>query len=155
MDKRAKERVLIAKDALAWIEAGALIPAAGVYVLPEMSPSEEEVKDSNKQLRDVKLGKCDVCAKGCLFLAKAVRYDNVLASQWCKTAEACWPGGVLEEHFDCDQLALIEYTFEGWDYDEQPLNEKANAFYYKYPDTKKRLVAILKNLIKHDGTFQL
>jgi hypothetical protein len=75
--RKAKERIAIAKDALEWVEAGALIPTKGTYVKPT---NKVDVADSDKQLRDVNLGKCEVCSLGALFLAKAVRYNNVLAN---------------------------------------------------------------------------
>src|SRR5580698_2435046 len=118
MDKRAKERVAIAKDALAWIEAGALIPRQGVYVQPiDANISQKLLADldlDNKQLRDVVLGKCETCAMGALFIAKAVRYNNVLASQWNDASIESDYGGAMTEHFDVEELRLIEALFEMW-----------------------------------------
>jgi hypothetical protein len=154
MDKRAKERIAIAKDALLWIKAEALQPRCGVYV----HPLDERVIDNlyedpsleEKQLRDVKLGKCEVCAKGALFLAKAVRYNDVFAVEWHEVDTACEEGGVMLDHFDQHQLELIEAVFEGW---EVSAAKEGFDFYLKYPNPKKRLIAILKNIIKNDGTF--
>ena len=142
MDQKATKRVNIAKDALAWIEAGALTPYCGVYLDPTRYPTNEEI-DSGIQLRDIVLGPCKVCAKGALFIAKAVRYNNVKVDQW---REASYYDGPLTEHFDREQLRLIETCFEGWDIDY--IDWKNN-----YPDPKDRLVAILQNIIDNDGTF--
>lgn len=149
MDKKAKERVAIAKDALAWIKAGALIPETGVYLQPEITPSREDADTFyNKQLRDIVLGNCKVCAKGAIFLAKAVRYNNVLVCQWMK-ADECDDNAPLREHFSWEQLDDIEAAFEGWS--DQKSNPK--SYISKYPNDKDRLIAILNNIIKNKGTF--
>src|SRR5690242_5274654 len=73
---KAEERVAIAKDALAWIKAGALKPRTGAYVWPSRRIEEH---DNGKQLRDVVLGECRTCALGAMFIAKAVRFDECVA----------------------------------------------------------------------------
>src|SRR5271154_2955962 len=155
MDQKAQERIAIAKDALKWIRAGVLEPSEGVYVRPQHQPTAEQ---SDLQLRDVVLGHCRVCAKGAIFLAKAVRYDNVLAKDWSggnsQTTDS------LQEHFDLDQLTLIECAFEGWVRTAEDVlggdaGQKVKSFFRANPDEKKRLVAILKNIIKNQGTFVL
>lgn len=146
MDQKAKERIAIAKDALAWIKAGALTPIKGSYIIAEKKVLYE---DRGKQLRDIVLGPCKVCARGCLFIAKAVRYDNVLASQ---LQQAAYNDGPLSEHFDADQLNLIEYVYEGWD--TQFIYSDDINWMTKYPSNTIRLIAILKNIIKNKGTFK-
>jgi hypothetical protein len=145
MDTRAKQRVAIAKDALAWIEAGALEPTTGLFI----SPSRADCYSSKGQLRDTVLGKCHVCALGSLLLAKAVRFDNVLCNQmnYLNTRMGVGP---IADHFDRNQLLLIESAFEGYSDEDNDVQ----IFYSKYPDPKDRLVAILKNLIKNKGTFK-
>jgi hypothetical protein len=148
MNKKARERVAIAKDALAWVEAGALTPQCGVYVRPTIYPTQSEVY---KQLRDVYLGKCEVCARGALFLAKAVRFDNVLAGNFnMPSANLC----ALEEHFEFQQIALIENYFEGrsvhW------VNYNSDLYIYwarRHPSSSERMTLILQNIIDNDGTF--
>jgi hypothetical protein len=150
--EKAAERVAIAKDALAWIEAGALIPTHGVYVVPTRYPKYGE--DNDKQLRDVDLGECRVCAMGAILLAKAVRFDNLLAKNLSSGRTKA-----LLEHFEPNQLKLIEYTFEGWNDMAMPLGEAVGQaifrFCLKHLDTKERLIAILNNIIEHNGTFSI
>lgn len=151
MDQKAKERVAIAKDALAWVKAGVLIPTSGVFVRPDhMLTVKDEV--DHKQLRDVVLGKCKVCARGALFLAKAVRFDNVEAGLF--EINAGWYNReVLLEHFDDDQITLIENYFEG-------IGESTRPDWFWSSDRAKemtdsqRMVLILKNIIKNKGTFR-
>lgn len=146
MDHKAKERVAIAKDALAWVQAGALVPASNVYVIPVSTGVRLFLTgDSNKQLRDVVLGPCRVCAKGALFLAKAVRFDNVSIEDYNRCN---WEEPLLE-HFDIEQLSLIERWFEGW----SSLGNDAWTFRWHHPDNTERMTLILQNIIDHDGTF--
>jgi hypothetical protein len=172
--QRAAERVAIAKDALEWIQAGALQPTKSVYVdFYDETLKRKLAYDpifSKVQLRDVVLGPCQVCAKGALFLAKAVRFNNVLARQWDETAESCALNGAMLDHFDADQLALIEESFEGWiasvpgtEGNFVPFSEQSNPDYQatkctydyanQFPDITDRLVAILQNIIDNKGTF--
>ena len=136
MISKAKQRVLIAKDALEWEAAGALIAAQGQYVAPLLAPIDGSLW---QQARDTFIGKCQVCALGALLVAKAVRYDNV-------TREALLGQNTqaLREHFDEDQLTLIESAFEGWN-DE--------SWFDAYPDESARFRAIMRNIIRHKGTF--
>ena len=150
LDKRAAERVAIAKDALAWIEAGALIPSGMCYINP-VREDDQISWSAEKQLRDIELGPCKVCAKGALFLAKAVRYDNVVGIQSSdQLYQRAYIGYELLEHFDQDQLKMIESYFEGWERSWSPF---AATFKLKYPDHKQRLTIILKNIIDNGGTM--
>jgi hypothetical protein len=150
MDTRAQERILIAKDALKWVKAGALIPMHNVYVGASKSILST---DFDRQLRDVVLGECKVCIKGALFLAKAVRFDHVLARELCEAGHSS--DSPLNEHFDEGQLDLLERTFEGWSEWGTNEDEDIKKFAKRYPKTKDRLVAILENIIKNQGTFKL
>ena len=144
--EKKQERVLIAKDALAWIKAGALTPRKGVYVSTTNSIA---MKDQGKQLRDVVLGRCRVCAKGALFLAKVVRYNNVLATQICEAGNS-GNAAPLREHFSVSQLDLIESSFEGWG---NTLGDLSVQFWEQYKDDKSCLIAVLKNIISNNGEF--
>jgi hypothetical protein len=143
-EEKAAERVAIAQDALAWVEAGALIPAKGAYVLSVNGISDT---DFGKQLRDVVLGKCQVCARGALFLAKAVRFDNVIA-EWRFSTEAAnrW---ALMEHFSPSQIDLIEEYFEGFVRNPQANNWAVSL----WENHSERMTLILQNIIANNGTF--
>jgi hypothetical protein len=150
MNKQAKERVLIAKDALKWIKAGALIPKSLVYV-DAIENTELELRNSKnfgKQLRDMYLGKCRVCAKGALFLAKAVRYDNVVITANFDISDlaADHVEGPLNDHFSTEQLRLIEWAFEGFNCDEL-------GWLRRYEKASERLVAILNNIVRNEGSL--
>jgi hypothetical protein len=65
----------------------------------------------------------------------------------------------LLRYFTLNQIQLIEHTFEGgigavyWDSDHSMVN-KSHAFYSRYPDSKDRLLAIMKNIVENNGTFK-
>lgn len=152
----AQQRVAIAKDALAWIKAGVLIPSAGVYVEPVDRSMRRAIwyyPDPDKQLRDVFLGKCEVCAIGAMFLAKAVRFDDVAVDQFLNFHAK------LADHFEKRQLAQIEAAFEGkisGGYGDRISLEEAApafAFYRQHREERSRLVAILTNIIDNNGEF--
>lgn len=154
MNKQAKERVAIAKDALAWIDAGALVPKSMTYVYVSdyaRSLQLNNRENLGKQLRDVVLGKCQVCAKGALFLAKAVRYDNVEITSGFNINQLASNhyDGPLTEHFTSDQLVDIEDAFENF------RNRDDHPWHVRYPKPKDRLVAILQNIIRNQGNFDL
>lgn len=142
---KAKERVAIAKDALAWLEAGAL-EASHYYVEPEFTSFARD--EQKRQLRDIVLGTCQVCALGAMFLAKAVRYDNVVVPD---IFDSILVYSKLAEHFDRQQLELIELTYEH----QYHMNAygRAAGFAETFPDGEPRLRAILENIIANHGTF--
>jgi hypothetical protein len=148
----AEQRVAIAKDALSWVEVGALVAEQCVYVRAEQRPYALP----GVQLRDVNLGKCHVCALGALFLAKANRFDNVGAG-------VNFYGDVLRsslgEHFSIGQLGLVEAAFEmhanfatkhgvG-----SAAADTAVRFGQKRTTDRSRMSAILRNIVENDGTF--
>ena len=146
----AEQRVAIAKDALAWIEAGALKPRTGAYVSPT---HDFNLGDFGKQLRDTVLGQCVTCALGAMFIAKAVRFDECPV-----TGVSTFFGSNvrmrLAQHFEIKQIGLIEAAFECCP-SYSPLLDPAAAvrFGRKYRSDRNRLTAILCNIIANDGTF--
>jgi hypothetical protein len=72
---------------------------------------------------------------------------------------------VLQKHFSQTQLEMIECAFEGGKIhnlhkvDGTPLisevmEQKCAKFYDKYEDSRKRLAAIMRNMIKNNGIFK-
>lgn len=156
----AEKRVAIAKDALAWIAAKALIPATGSYVSPEEGPLREfdfygDGGRVDDQLRSVRLGVCNVCAIGALFIAKAVRFDKTTVGDLTSGRHR----DSLTGFFSARQLSLIEIAFEGFSLNakDEPTDEErglAVEFWNSAGDSdRKRLVAILENIIANGGEF--
>jgi hypothetical protein len=143
----AEKRVAMAKDALKWIEAGALVPTKGVYVNTigldifhkANGPDAFSEDGSRKQARDVVLGACIVCAKGALLVAKAVRFNNVTVRDL-----ADYSDDQLTDYFTPVQIDFMELAFEN----------RLEPWFTTYRDDKDRLVAILQNVIRNKGEFK-
>jgi hypothetical protein len=148
----AEQRVAIARDALSWLKARALIAQKGFYTKRLEAPTGP--LKSNVQLREQTLGRCQVCGIGALFLAKAVRFNDVTGWDYLMGN----PRDKLKRHFSLDQLDMIEVAFEQDVYswirakDATALN-KAKTFAPREGDPGARLTAILKNIIANNGTF--
>jgi hypothetical protein len=127
-----------------------------------------------------KIASCQVCGVGAIF-ASLVRLNNEFDQKFDivgnnATAEIAKEDfhEKLIQYFDEDQLNLIELAFEKgsgykyWDVDwngnsnddEDNLSkdEWANRnfavmFGFNFSNSKQRLIAIMKNIIKNDGTF--
>jgi hypothetical protein len=144
---RVEKRKAIARDALAWIQTGALVPEQGCYLRPISAGACNilaNVAAADTQLRDLALGPCEVCAVGALVAAKACRFDRVSVGAWRDMTYHYGSGAfgaILGEFFSVRQCRRIEGAFEGWD------EESPDQFVRRYPSAKDRLVAILKRII--------
>ena len=143
------DRVAVATDALAWLDAGRLV-ADHTYVEPTHDKNASTLffgADANSQLRDLVLGRCQVCAKGALFLAKVVRFDRCTVGDF---RQAEWGDNVIVDGlFSPKQWKLIEAVYEGRDY----FTDHADLWVDRYPASKARLRALLANIIRHRGEF--
>lgn len=174
----AQKRVAIAKDVIAQINCEAYKPAAGVYV--SLAPSDE-AKNEGKSIQDLwnkptdqmldeGMLQCTVCAKGAMFMSH-IRKD----SSSCKVGQA--QDGQHEPNieerltdvFSEKQLDLIEAAFEESGsyygdnhapsaYDDETDSytgraHKAEVFGSRYSSDQSRLIGIMNNIIKNDGTF--
>lgn len=104
---------------------------------------------------------CDVCAKAAMLLSKARVFDKVpiseVFSSWGSSIadddEIC---SLLSGSFSSKTLSLIEAAFErsrmfaGY----TPESIAAEEFGDRYPDPKKRLRAIMLNVVKNNGEFK-
>ena len=183
MRKTIKQRrVEILKDVLLQIKSGKFKAIKGNYL--SLPLEIEEIKDNNphKSAQEVLLNTtqtCGVCAKGSLFLS-TIRKENELQICDLSYIDERWNAankidfdnsrGRLNKIFKANNLDLIEAAFEKWiwyskkDKDYRSIkdgnlgyikNEKLSKFVKKYRSPKDRLIAIIKNAIKHDGIFTL
>jgi hypothetical protein len=148
----AQKRVALAKDVIAWVKAGALIPDHVVYVRPTILPDHYPFFDrsSEVQANAVNWGKCKVCARGALFVAKVAHMNNCLAQDFLSVAGSV---EAMDGLFEDNQFYEIECAYEGWQ-SFFPLNNK-NLWTNRYPDDSERMIAIMKNIIRNKGTFRL
>lgn len=164
--KRA-ERVAIAQDALAQLEADKYVVLAGNgYVwswLDETVPQEDDLQDHLEALQD-----CEVCLLGACFLSFVRRHDSVRISELDRSPSGrsfLTHSGVvfdrLSQFFDKATLARLEAAFEGrlfrsafnWAWIRRPGVEAAIAFGRQWDDPKVRAINILKCVIAHNGEF--
>ena len=141
-----------------------------------------EEADARETLLKQDIKQCSCCALGGLFLSCTLFNNNTSVSELANAhdviadvldknyddpdAPAPIISNGLDTFFSVAQLRLIEQTFEGdkgavigGDYDEQDkpypaFTPAARAFYERYPLVKNRLVAIMRNIIKNNGTFK-
>ena len=144
----------------------------------ELAADSVEMQILNRSLRESFFDKtvetCSVCALGGIFMSCTLFNNKTLnkdvvnhTGQGCNLGESLRDDvGIsngLDKLFTMTQLVMIENAFEcgeGYFYfeGECKLSDKVyNAcvnFGNKYDDAKDRLVAIMKNIIKNNGTFK-
>lgn len=179
MDKKAKARVAIAFDVLQSVDS--LKVDNHGYYMSDLSGRTTACKDGDTvdERRSFKgntkddatkhlqrLQKCHVCALGaCLIsqvklfnkmaISKLVVEDKHNAKHQVIDPNRVIVSTLLSRFFSKDQLDLIESAFEvGGDYNCQaPYSADAENFGEDYDDPKKRLKAIMANIIVNDGKF--
>lgn len=156
---KAEQRVAIAKDVVKQIKVKKYVARSGSYIQPKVN-FQGDVRSQFDKIVD-----CECCALGSCLLS-AVKFKNTLEyddlfsyferdSKFTK---------MLNSIFSTKQQALIEASFEGGDYlqvlettkfrlTEEEI-DKCVDFYYNFKDSKKRLIAIMENIISNKGTFK-
>lgn len=168
----AKARVMAAKDALARlryrkVESGHYVGGyeSIVSLIDLDNKDASDISNDNLYFTEIDARKyvtqleqkCPSCALGNLFLSHIRLFDKVLLENDTYGRDNITDS--LENYFDANQLNLIECAFEGDDITGDFNNDDeeyraALSYYSKYSDTKKRLRAILINIIKNNGTFK-
>lgn len=159
----AEARVLIAKDALALIEAEKITPKHLEY----LSWSNHFVVIDSIQYRSLheildELPACAACALGTALVAAVRRFNRLFVNEIFIEGRAHRDNivGYLGKFFSEAQLNLIEMAFEGRHYadedkpDTSPYEEchRARVFGLKM-EAKEIAEAIFKNIIANGGTF--
>ena len=176
---KQQKRVLIAQDVLAQLKANRYIAENGIFV--EYSVRDNSVyHDDNGSVQtlfatgDIKT--CNVCALGGMFMSCTNLNNNTtldqLVSEGSDIGSAIkndqkFSNG-LDKFFTKNQLMLIEIYFENHagyfssyegtiDIDSSFYKsidlDHVNAFYESYCDDKRRLTAIMQNIVDNNGTF--
>lgn len=154
---RAQKRVEIAKDALMQILAKRTIVVSGTYV-----EGLDDFYEANPALA------CNACAKGALFLAKTRRFNKEETDVHDFFGESYempeWPEAnwhLIEVAFEGSEVntpeaieedrggSRITKRLQRW----EAAARKARDFHKRHYNEEKRLIAILKNIIKNNGTF--
>lgn len=152
--KNKRERaVAVARDVLALLDARK-ITTSHSYLNFNYRDEDSPAPDADVRSMLLKTRKCEVCAKGALFVARTMGRNEVTVSE----AGICaWSGraygdgdsmcNTLADCFVRDDLNEIERAYEnGFDgFDGQ--------WEAKYPDDRKRLRAIMQRVIDNRGRF--
>ena len=142
----AEKRVAIAKDALLQLRSEALIARCGTYVYPSGIKYPAPSQELSEQLPN--LGQCYVCARGALFLSAVRKGNNFKTGSFIgEPTQVLKP--LEKRYWSRPQIKKIEAAFEGF----AGFKSKTCKFFDKYDNAHDRLVAILKNIIKNNGTF--
>ncbi len=167
----AQKRVAIAQDVIAGLKAKRLVASPGVYVqilAKSKMVTERDVKNGVElQAKLAKVKRCNVCALGGVFVAAVDRFNGIKCNSdigLTKPGEydGFSYGGevddvVMKEHlrkfFSVPQLEDIEMAFEGFDPNGCRIND--NAWTQRIRNSTERMSAIMQNIIKHKGRFDI
>jgi hypothetical protein len=175
-----ERRVAIAKDVIAGLRAKRLVAQSGVYFSPLINADKAKKFDlatdnwGNKQnfqeeldmqqIFKFSMKSCECCAKGALFIAAVEKFDSVKDTNSVNAEDAAdrWNGDwvcsplIEKGFFSRSQLDLIENFFEGFDmyFKGTPIEKANQAFHDIYPKAEDRMIQIMKNIIKNEGTFK-
>lgn len=152
----AEQRVAIAKDVLALLAKPdrPSVRAQSYYCRVDLSrrPYAEAGEPMDLQsLINTNPEACMVCGIGALFLGFVYRVDQakVVDGQEFNSQETIH--AALHGIFPSHMLKQIEAAFEG---DGRYAITFGNKWFYTYTKAEDRLIAILKNIIRNDGTFR-
>lgn len=174
--KMRRKAVLVATDALKWLRKKSILVETGNSYMQLSGVAVEEIRllRSSHSFQAVLGGlitpkrPCSICALGSLFLAHVDRFNKLP----CGPIQQYGPVGErpfgsahgfrndvlspqLSDSFDRFELSIIENAFESWNtlMVGGQVDADARAFGRKFEDPRKRLRAILRNIIENKGEF--
>lgn len=136
---REQRKVAIAKDVIKQVNAGVLHAKDGCGYLVTKRSMKEPVDIDKKNALDV-AKRCTVCARGALMISKISKFNDHVVASFDGFLPSWETSFALEDAFDYTELRLIEKAFE-------------NEWSDRHPNPNDRLIAIMQNLIDHDGEF--
>jgi hypothetical protein len=173
---RRSARVQIAQDVLERLATGKFRAVIGTYVTTIVNGGEITCPllkdDVGRDLRDVlftRVTKCHVCVRGAMFLSAVLKFNQMPVTESLVMGSSGGLGSSairnerVSDFFDTEELALIEYFFEGWDPNEQRMGmvtlaikrhrEHILRFKRQHRTPKKRLEALMNHIIDNNGKF--
>lgn len=146
---KMQQRVVIAKDLIARIQAKTFLPSSGTYLMPKRGEWFRGLDGLSRttEVRDALKGKaCRGCEIGGLFLCAVDRHNKLrLGDLGAVEENAQGFNEYLRRWFSEEDLALLEQAFEGW-YEFADWRDA-------HPRDSERMVLIAKNMIKNKGRF--
>lgn len=167
----AQKRVMIAADVIAQIKAKRFRPESLTWVDPvrkngdyfDMGAAAGTAAPVRELFLENKIPACACCALGALFMSCTLynnkttvgKFEDEMVDFKDIVRSGRFRNG-LTSFFSRDQLRLIEIAFEGGDGAFTPGNDDdyndAKDWVRSF-DVKKRLIAIMENIIDNKGTF--
>lgn len=143
-------RVEVARDVIALLKAKRVIATSMAYfevkLKRPMKFGTDEV-DIQKLMAGRNVAKCEVCAKGAMLVAFAMKHDKAKASIFGLYADAgnsdCLEA--LSGTFSRSQLDDIEAAYEGF--------RNGVLWLRAYSNDEDRLRAIMRRIVKNGGEF--
>jgi len=165
---RAERKVEIAKDVIKHIQAENLNIRDGLgYIVPDTARGHLDLRDRANTRTELDSEGCDLvrkhctmCARGALLISR-VDVGNKLGwsdigSGHAGSGHTVWG---LKDAFTISELKLIEAAFERSDNyasstTRRELKIDAREFGKGHADPSDRLLAVMQNIVDHDGEFK-
>lgn len=161
----AEKRAMIAQDVIDQLNAGKYTAEGGTWAFIDTGSKELAAEQQVCDLIADKNTECTCCALGALMLSEISINDKLTVEA---ADEEFWnnslaigireEGDRLRDYFSDDQIRLIEIAFELGCGEFSPQgdsegDEAAVMFGEQYEEESDRLLAIMNNIIKNNGTF--
>ncbi len=155
------KRIIIAKDIIKLLESKVISAKKRVYI-----KSAYLTEHRYDNMRDIlpNAPTCQVCAIGAIFYAKVAITNNHSLSEIDGYDSRAALSRVLLDVFTERQMTIIEAAFESRDYGSRmEMNDVSHGVINKALEFRKEnklgsqhktLIAIMKNIIKNNGTFK-
>lgn len=140
---KAKQRVVIARDLIARLDAKEFVAKSGTYFDVRLTP--KELADKSTEVRDLLKHKvCKGCQIGGLFLCAVDRHNKLSIGNFGNpTYNESGMREYLRTFFSDRQLNEVEKAFEQWEeFDDWKVRQPAD-----------RMRAIANNIIRNKGRF--
>lgn len=161
---RKERKIAIAKDVIANIHLGKLNVRMNNGYVGGIDGDIEYDKEilcqylPSEQVAELLKPACQVCARGAMMMCKVAKFNSFDLNKYCledeeSTVEA------LKDAFSEEELGQIEGAFELWGSDSfmpshKRLSNESLDNWASIQDDKDRLLAIMQNVIDHNGVFK-
>lgn len=160
MNSEATKRVRIAQDVILQLKQKRIVANEGRYFLLPFEDPEKLVRPGRELQKVLPKIQCRTCALGGLFAARVNLFNKFKITKAmtldCEVDQVDLQAE-LRKYFDGYQLDLIEIAFETTEFvwnDVSPTGAKrAISFGKRYLTSRNRMIGIMRNIIKNDGTF--
>lgn len=160
----AQQRVLIAQDLIARLDAKTFAAKKGTYLAVDIAKRDIDIDAELKALLRKTRKPCRGCQLGGMFVCAIDRHNALKLTDMAFTSVTLlkyhhrWVHGddirlYLTRWFSLQTLAEIEAAFEGWAYGHSSVfNYTSFAGQFTNPEDRMRLIA--ENIVRNRGAFK-